>query len=129
MKWFYADQGLQKGPIDESALNDLVLAGVVRDDTLVWNEGMPAWQTHGSQRGAAPTSMPLSALPRIRGIAASAGGLSTPVSWSRLDPCPFVRCVSRRIYKNCVKAGRWLVPGTTVAFGFARRRVSSMPFY
>jgi len=60
MKWFYADQGQQKGPVDESALNDLVLAGVVRDDTLVWNEGMPNWQTHGSLRGVAPTSKPLS---------------------------------------------------------------------
>jgi uncharacterized RDD family membrane protein YckC len=60
MKWFYADQGQQKGPVDESALNDLVLAGIVRDDTLVWNEGMPAWQSHGSLRGVAPTSMPLS---------------------------------------------------------------------
>ena len=60
MKWFYADQGQQKGPIEESALDDLVLAGVVRDDTLVWNEGMPAWQTHGSMRGAAPTSTALS---------------------------------------------------------------------
>jgi uncharacterized RDD family membrane protein YckC len=61
MKWFYADQGQQKGPIEEAALNDLVLAGVVRDDTLVWNEGMPTWQTHASVRGAAPTSTPLSA--------------------------------------------------------------------
>ena len=61
MKWFYADQGQQKGPVEESALNDLVLAGVVRDDTLVWNEGMPTWQTHGSVRGAAPASTPLSA--------------------------------------------------------------------
>jgi uncharacterized RDD family membrane protein YckC len=60
MKWFYADQGQQKGPIDESALNDLVLAGVVRDDTLLWNEGMTAWQTHASLRGVAPTSTPLS---------------------------------------------------------------------
>ena len=60
MKWFYADQGQQKGPIEESALNDLVLAGVVRDDTLVWNEGMPAWQPHSSVRGATPSSTPLS---------------------------------------------------------------------
>lgn len=60
MKWFYADQGQQKGPIEESALNDLVLAGVVRDDTLVWNEGMPAWQPHSLVRGATPSSTPLS---------------------------------------------------------------------
>ena len=60
MKWFYADQGQQKGPVEESALNDLVLAGVVRDDTLVWNEDMPTWQAHASVRGAAPSSAPLS---------------------------------------------------------------------
>jgi uncharacterized RDD family membrane protein YckC len=60
MQWFYADQGQQKGPIEESALNDLVLAGVVHDDTLVWNEGMPAWQPHSLVRGAAPTATPLS---------------------------------------------------------------------
>lgn len=60
MKWYYADQGQQKGPIDESALDELVRAGVVRDDTLVWNEGMTAWQTHGAARGAAVASPPLS---------------------------------------------------------------------
>ncbi len=60
MKWYYADQGQQKGPIEESALDELALAGVIHDDTLVWNEGMASWQTHASVRGAASPSTPLS---------------------------------------------------------------------
>jgi hypothetical protein len=53
MQWYYADQGERKGPIEETALDDLVLAGVVHDDTLVWREGLADWQTHRSVRGSA----------------------------------------------------------------------------
>jgi len=53
VKWFYADAGRQMGPVEESTLDDLVRTGVVRDDTLVWHEGMPGWQPHMSARGAA----------------------------------------------------------------------------
>ena len=56
MQWYYTDQGEQKGPVEESALDELSLAGVVRDDTLVWHEGMQNWQAHGSLRG--PRSSP-----------------------------------------------------------------------
>jgi uncharacterized RDD family membrane protein YckC len=56
MHWYYADQGQKKGPVEESTLDELVLAGVVRDDTLVWKEGMQNWQPHGSVR------VPVSAL-------------------------------------------------------------------
>jgi uncharacterized RDD family membrane protein YckC len=52
MAWYYADAGRQVGPVEESALDDLVRQGVVRDDTLVWKEGMAAWQPHASVRGA-----------------------------------------------------------------------------
>ena len=51
MKWYYAEGGKQIGPVEESALDDLVRQGVVRDDTLVWREGMAAWQRHAAVRG------------------------------------------------------------------------------
>ncbi|MBZ5633896.1 MAG: RDD family protein [Acidobacteriia bacterium] len=54
MKWFYAEAGKQVGPVEESALDDLVRQGVVRDDTLVWREGMAAWQRHAAVRGSSP---------------------------------------------------------------------------
>ena len=68
MKWFYAEGGKQIGPVEESALDDLVRQGVVRDDTLVWREGMAAWQRHAAVRGstnpspAAASPPPASAL-------------------------------------------------------------------
>ncbi|HEY6347750.1 MAG TPA: RDD family protein [Bryobacteraceae bacterium] len=56
MNWYYAEAGRQKGPVDDTSLDQLVTQGVVRDDTLVWNEGMSGWQPHASVRGtrAAP---------------------------------------------------------------------------
>jgi uncharacterized RDD family membrane protein YckC len=59
MKWYYAEGGKQIGPVEESALDDLVRQGVVRDDTLVWREGMSAWQRHSAARGgASPAGSP-----------------------------------------------------------------------
>jgi uncharacterized RDD family membrane protein YckC len=62
MKWYYADGGRQVGPVEEAALDDLVRAGAVRDDTLIWCEGMANWQPHGSVRGAKHTA-PMPAIP------------------------------------------------------------------
>ncbi len=72
MKWYYAEGGRQVGPVEESALDELVRQGVVRDDTLVWREGMAAWQRHAAVRGgsspgssnqpAPPAPAPASAL-------------------------------------------------------------------
>ena len=50
MKWYYADSGRQVGPVEDSQLDDLVRSGAVRDDTLVWREGMPSWQPHSTAR-------------------------------------------------------------------------------
>jgi len=52
MAWYYAEAEQQKGPVDEASLDELVRQGVVRDDTLVWKEGMPSWQPHASVRGS-----------------------------------------------------------------------------
>ena len=62
MSWYYADAGRQVGPVEEPALDDLVRAGVVRDDTLVWREGMPNWQPHSAVRGPKPAP-PMPAVP------------------------------------------------------------------
>jgi uncharacterized RDD family membrane protein YckC len=62
MTWFYADGGRQVGPVEESALDDLVKAGVVRDDTLVWRDGMPNWQPHSAVRGVRVEAPPMPAV-------------------------------------------------------------------
>jgi uncharacterized RDD family membrane protein YckC len=64
MKWYYADAGRQVGPVEDSQLDDLVRSGAVRDDTLVWREGMPSWQPHSTARGPAkPIPIPAAAVP------------------------------------------------------------------
>lgn len=55
MNWYYADHGQQKGPVDEFSLDQLVTAGVIHNDTLVWHEGMEGWEKHGAVRGATAT--------------------------------------------------------------------------
>jgi uncharacterized RDD family membrane protein YckC len=63
MQWYYAESGRQLGPVEESALDDLVRQGVVRDDTLVWREGMAAWQRHSAVRGSSAGSSQAPAAP------------------------------------------------------------------
>lgn len=44
-EWFYSPApGRQEGPLDDERLAQLHLDGTLTPDTLVWREGMPAWQ-------------------------------------------------------------------------------------
>jgi uncharacterized RDD family membrane protein YckC len=104
MKWYYAENGKQMGPVEETALEDLVRAGVVRDDTLVWTEGMPNWQPHKSVRGA-----PSSAPPSI--------GVSEPP----ISPSPDVR--------YCAECGRPFAPSELVNLGNASVCAHCKPAY
>jgi uncharacterized RDD family membrane protein YckC len=64
MKWYYADAGRQVGPVEDAQLDELVRSGAVRDDTLVWREGMANWQPHSAVRGPAkPIPIPAAAVP------------------------------------------------------------------
>ncbi|WP_223637635.1 DUF805 domain-containing protein [Rhodobacter sp. TJ_12] len=42
--WHYAWQGKSEGPVDAAMMGDLIRAGRVRADTLVWSEGMGDWE-------------------------------------------------------------------------------------
>ena len=88
--WFYASGGQQRGPFSEPQFRDLIAAGTVRADTLVWAEGMAGWQKAGEVpgliAGAAPPSL-------IDGSAGGTGGgplsVDLPV-WSFLGWCILV---------------------------------------
>ena len=81
MKWYYADGGKQVGPVEESVLDDLVRQGMVRDETLVWREGMAAWQRHSVARGPNPGSGPPS--PPVTAPASAVPASSIPGSDTR----------------------------------------------
>lgn len=78
MTWYYAEAGKQMGPVDDSALDDLVRQGLVRDDTLVWREGMATWQPHGVVRPRPSGSVATAAMPPSGGAAAAAFPAAAP---------------------------------------------------
>jgi len=62
MDWYYAESGRQVGPIQEESFDALVRSGVIRTDTLVWQQGMSSWQPYATVRPVAtPVAPPLDA--------------------------------------------------------------------
>jgi hypothetical protein len=57
MNWYYASDG-QQGPVDQSALDNLIQQGVVTPSTLVWREGMTTWQPYGEAMAPAIITAP-----------------------------------------------------------------------
>lgn len=47
MEWYYAQDGQQMGPINESKFETLVRIGAINRDTLVWHDGMADWKKYG----------------------------------------------------------------------------------
>lgn len=42
--WYYAEEGQQRGPVMDTDLEALRREGKINSETLVWREGMDAWQ-------------------------------------------------------------------------------------
>jgi uncharacterized RDD family membrane protein YckC len=47
-QWFYARNNQQIGPVELTALRDLLARGAVSPGDLVWTEGMPEWKPAGT---------------------------------------------------------------------------------
>jgi hypothetical protein len=72
--WFLASQGQQQGPYPEAQLRELIAAGAVTVETLVWTEGMANWQKAGDIPGLLSGASGPPVIPRSGGPLASAGG-------------------------------------------------------
>lgn len=64
-QWYYAVEGASNGPVSQSEFDELVAAGAIRSDTLVWQEGMQDWLPYGRARNtsgaeAHPAHAPMS---------------------------------------------------------------------
>ena len=59
MEWYYAVGGQRVGPVSQADFDRLAHEGVIKPDTLVWRQGLPNWQAHGSVApGAAAEGVP-----------------------------------------------------------------------
>ncbi len=57
MQWYYAIGDQRQGPVDQAEFDRLVATGTIRGETLVWRQGMPAWQPYATVQagtGGAP---------------------------------------------------------------------------
>jgi hypothetical protein len=79
--WYVASGGKQEGPYSEAQFRDLIGRGAVTPDTLVWSEGMSAWQSAGDvpgllSAGSRPPPFPGAGVPQARGGFLESGPLS-----------------------------------------------------
>jgi hypothetical protein len=44
MAWYYNRNNQQTGPVDEAAIKELIHAGTITGNTMVWQDGMDRWQ-------------------------------------------------------------------------------------
>jgi len=59
MQWYYAQEGQQVGPVDDAGLQQLVNAGTITPETLVWHAGMANWAAYSTVApAAAPAAAP-----------------------------------------------------------------------
>lgn len=54
MQWYYVVSGQRLGPITQPEFDKLVNDGVIKMDTLVWSQGMAAWQPYAAIAPTAP---------------------------------------------------------------------------
>jgi hypothetical protein len=54
--WYIASDGRQEGPFPETEIRAFIAAGRVTAETLVWSEGMTAWQRAGEIPGLFPAA-------------------------------------------------------------------------
>jgi len=59
MKWFYAKDGQQTGPVEFSEIKRLHSEGQLTDETMVWEQGSPNWVKLSSVPGGVAVPPPV----------------------------------------------------------------------
>ena len=63
MIWYYQQENQQRGPVSDSDLEELLRAGTIRPETMVWREGMPNWTSYAQAKGGAANPVEPSSAP------------------------------------------------------------------
>jgi hypothetical protein len=96
-QWYTAIGGKEEGPFSDARLRDLITAGSVRADTLVWCDGMTNWTKAGDIPGLIPSSLrpppppppPPPGVAPVPPAAASGGPAATVPLSSRIRVWPY----------------------------------------
>jgi len=87
MTWYYIQNGVQQGPVDQDVLGQLLVRGLVSAGTWVWRPGLSEWMPYGA---AAAQAEGAEAGP-TRGLCAYCGSLHPRgdlVTYRRAFICP-----------------------------------------
>ncbi len=114
MKWYYAEAGRQVGPIAEEELLRLAESGKIQADTLVWHEGLAAWQVYGYVRPE-PAIRP----PVLTASAAPSAQADTSQTPSRPQPALAVQTSAKHGQTVCCTKCHAPVPGFILNQGAA----------
>ena len=63
MKWFYAKDGQQTGPVEFSEIERLHAAGQLTADSMIWQEGTPNWVKLSTALSGSPAIPPIPSTP------------------------------------------------------------------
>ena len=80
MVWYYAEGNSQIGPKSDVEFRQLVSAGVIRSDTLVWREGMPGWKPYAEVDPALVFAGSSDAAPQGRAFVREEGDFDAPMT-------------------------------------------------
>src|SRR6266704_995708 len=108
MSWYYVDAGQQAGPVDDSQLEALRLAGKIQPETLIWREGMAAWQPYREAKAAGAQPDAPGSVPPVGAAPLSSGGANEVV---------------------CAECGRIFDKENTIQYGTIRVCASCKPVF
>ncbi|MBN1671170.1 MAG: RDD family protein [Kiritimatiellae bacterium] len=135
MEWYYVENGTQMGPVSDQEFRQLVDAGTVVADTLVWHAGLQNWEPYSNvtpppaepvQPGAGPSPVRISSpaaasVPQPQALPAQAVcvecGRSFPVDEMVRYETSMVCAECKPIFFQRVKEGA-AMPGTLDVAGF-----------
>ena len=128
MQWYYVQDSVQLGPVDDSGFEALVNTGVVSQETLVWREGMEEWLPYGEVQarglGAMPQPGPVKAMAPAEAVCAECGNRFVVQDMVRYGDT-WVCAGCKPVFFQRLKEGVAL-PGTVRYAGFWLRFVAKL---
>jgi hypothetical protein len=119
-QWFYGENGQQSGPVEDAEFHALIATQRIAEHTMIWREGMPAWQSLAEFKAAGGLSIydPMSVSmihPETSGWAIASLVLGILAVITCLIPLGFPAVVFGHIALHRIKNAEVLVVGRGMA--------------